>query len=79
MDGNLSGAIDTYRRLLKYGPDQKWVALFEPRYVLEIARLLNQKGDKAGARLEYQRFLDFWKHADPDLPELAEARRALGR
>jgi hypothetical protein len=50
---------------------------FEPRYVLEIARLLERTGDNAGARQEYQRFQDLWKNADPGLPELAEAKRAL--
>ena len=77
--GDLKGAIQIYRRLLVYGPESKWVAPFEPRYVLEIARLLDQTGDMQAARLEYQRFLDLWKRADADLPELAEARRALDR
>ena len=73
--GDSAAAIQTYRRLLTPGPDQKWAAVYEPRYVLEIARLLNRTGDKTAAKQEYQRFLNFWKNADPGLPEVAEARR----
>ena len=72
-------AIQIYRRLLIYGQDQKWVAAFEPRYVLEIARLLDEAGNTQAARIEYERFLDLWKGADANLPELAEARRAVER
>ena len=77
--GNLRGAVDIYRRLLTFGPEQKWVAAFEPRYVLEIARLLEHAGDRRSARAEYERFLQAWENADADLPEPAEARRALAR
>ena len=77
--GDLAGATEIYRALLAYGPQQKFVSVFEPRYVLEIARLLQQMGDKPGARKEYERFLNLWKDADSDLPELAEARQALSR
>ena len=35
--GDLNRAIQIYRQLLSYGPDQKWVSVFEPRYVLEMA------------------------------------------
>lgn len=77
--GDLKGAIEIYRSLLVYGLEQKWVALFEPRYVLEIARLLERVGDQPAARAEYQRFLQLWKRADTDLPELAAAQRALVR
>jgi hypothetical protein len=42
---------------------------------LQIARLLEKKGDPKAALAEYQRFLTFWAHADADLAELAEARR----
>ena len=75
--GDLRGAIDVYQRLLTYGPDSKWVALFEPRYVLEMARLHARLGDGPAARREYERFLQFWRRADAEAPELAEARRAL--
>ena len=75
--GDLAGAIQIYRRLLVYDRDQKWVATLQPRYVLEIARLLEQRGEAQQARVEDQRFLSLWKTADPDLPELAEAKRAV--
>ena len=40
---------------------------------------VDKAGERDAARAEYQRFLEYWKAADPDLPELAEARarRAL--
>ena len=75
--GNLHGAIDFYRKLNRPDIRNKWTALLEPRYVLQVARLLDEMGDREGARAEYQRFLDLWKDADPELPELAEARRYL--
>ena len=75
--GDVNGAIQTYRHLLTAGPEQKWAAVYEPRYVLEIARLLNRTGDNEAAKQEYQRFLDFWKNADPGLPEVAEARKIV--
>jgi tetratricopeptide (TPR) repeat protein len=75
--GDLAAAIQIYRRLIANGPDLKWVSLFEPRYVLQLARLLDAAGDRDGARIEYRRFLETWKTADAHLPELAEARRAV--
>ena len=75
--GDPRGAIDIYRRLLTPDISSKWTSALEPRYVLQLARLLEEIGDAAGARLEYRRFLDLWKHADPHLPELVEARRKL--
>jgi len=43
-------------------------AMLEPRYLLEIARLLDQK-ETAG--MEYQRVLALWSRADSGFP-LAE-------
>jgi hypothetical protein len=77
--GDIAGAAQEYRRLTTPGTGQKWAAALEPRYILEIARLMDQTGEREAARLEYERFLDLWKHADAELPELTEARRALER
>jgi tetratricopeptide (TPR) repeat protein/TolB-like protein len=77
--GDLAGAIEIYRKLNTPDINNKWTALLEPRYVLEVARLLDEMGDKEGARAEYERFLELWKDADPELPELDEARRYLAK
>ena len=76
--GDLPGAIRIYRDLLTTDMGSKWTAMLEPRFVLELARLLNETGDKEGARTEYKRFLELWKDADEGLPELEEARKYLG-
>jgi hypothetical protein len=75
--GDLPGAIAAYRRLLALDISQKWTIVVEPRLVLELARLLERSGDRTAARTEYQRFLDLWKRADADRPELIEARQKV--
>ena len=75
--GDLPGAIAAYRRLLALDISQKWTVVVEPRLVLELARLLERTGDRTAALAEYQRFLELWKRADADRPEMAEARRQV--
>jgi serine/threonine protein kinase len=75
--GNRAAGIAEYRRLTSVGPGSRSSGVLEPLHVLALARLLDQHGDKAGARAEYSRFLRLWANADPGLPELAEAKKAL--
>jgi hypothetical protein len=77
--GDHAAAIRLYWELLTPGIEQKWVTVLEPRYVLQVARLLERSGDAAGARDHYGQFIELWKRADADLPELTEARRKLFR
>lgn len=42
---------------------------------LSLARTLARAGDTAGSRRAYEGFFERWRHADPDLPLLLEARR----
>jgi tetratricopeptide (TPR) repeat protein len=79
MQGDLVGAIEIYRNLNTPGIRNPWTAMLEPRYVLEVARLLDEMGDQEGAASEYQHFLELWKNADPELPELEEAKRYLAK
>ncbi|MCX6574557.1 MAG: tetratricopeptide repeat protein, partial [Candidatus Aminicenantes bacterium] len=49
-------------------------------YALSFYRLgliAEKLGDKAGARRNYEKFLELWKDADPSLPEPADARKRL--
>jgi eukaryotic-like serine/threonine-protein kinase len=75
--GDVSGGIEEYRKLLTAGLGTKWVSIVEPRFVLQLARLLDRSGDHAGAMREYQHFLDLWHKADAGLPEVAEARARI--
>ena len=79
LQGDLAGAIELYRALNEPDAADKWTAMLEPRYVLELARLLDETGEKDAAREEYERFLELWKDADPGRPELAEARAYVAR
>jgi tetratricopeptide (TPR) repeat protein len=74
--GNRAAAIAEYTRLTVAGPGGR-TAVLEPRHVLALARLLNEAGDAAGARVEYGRFLRLWAKADEGLPEIGEARRGV--
>ena len=56
--GNRAAAIEEYKRLTAEGPARRTSAVLEPRDILELARLLDAQGDAAGARAEYQRFLE---------------------
>jgi serine/threonine protein kinase/predicted metal-dependent hydrolase len=76
--GNRAAAVEEYRRLTAAGPGGRSAAL-EPRHILALARLLDERGDAAGARVEYERFLKLWANADQGLPETEEARRAVAR
>ena len=75
--GKSAEAIGIYRRLLEPGLEVRWTMWLEPRYVLELARVLDAAGDTKGAGREYGRFLELWKDADEGLPELEEARAQI--
>ncbi|MGH9203048.1 MAG: tetratricopeptide repeat protein, partial [Vicinamibacterales bacterium] len=47
------------------------------RAVLGLARAHRNAGNADQARVAYKRFLENWKNADPDLPELREAKDAV--
>jgi tetratricopeptide (TPR) repeat protein len=48
------------------------------RSLIGLARAQADAGDHASARKTYARFLENWARADEGLPEIAEARKALG-
>jgi tetratricopeptide (TPR) repeat protein len=63
-------------------PHEKWFLFGNPAaWVLEqfrLARVYEKLGDTDRARHWYERFTEDWKDADPDIPELIEARERLG-
>ena len=49
------------------------------RAVLGLARAAERAGDRVKSREAYKQFLANWRLADPDLPEVQEARAGLAR
>ncbi|MFN0121749.1 MAG: tetratricopeptide repeat protein [Blastocatellia bacterium] len=68
--GRLDEAIAEYERILQINPRF-------PLAAYHLARAYAQKGDPARARVWYSRFVDDWKDADANIPELIDAKRQL--
>lgn len=66
--GRLDEAIAEYERSLKLFPGMA-------RAPFHLAEAYRRKANLVAAKAQFREFLELWKHADPDLPEVAEARR----
>ena len=75
--GRLDEAAAEYRKLMTIDPSNRLRYLIPPLYHYRLGRVIEDKGDKAGAAVEYRKFLEYWKAADPTHPELADARKRL--
>lgn len=58
-------------------PSNQVRLLIHPLCHYRLGRVLEEKGDKAGAAAEYRKFLEYWKDADKTHSEPADARKRL--
>jgi tetratricopeptide (TPR) repeat protein len=69
---NAREAVDIYSTVETPGR-----AIYHPKSILLLGKILEQKGLRDQARQQYEKFLKLWKRADEDLPELIEAKARL--
>ena len=75
--GSLDAAAAEYRKLMTIDPSNQVRWMISPLYHYRLGRVLEEKGDRPGAAVEYRKFLEYWKDADPTHPELGDARTRL--
>lgn len=68
--GRLDEAIAEYERILKLNPNY-------PLVHFHLARTYELRGERDQERTECERFLQVWKDADEDIPEVIFARNVL--
>jgi tetratricopeptide (TPR) repeat protein len=75
--GDLDKAVAEYERLTTIDPKNRLRMLIHPLYHYRFGRVLEEKGEKDKARLQYEKFLKYWADADPRSVELKDARARL--
>jgi tetratricopeptide (TPR) repeat protein len=75
--GDLDKAVAEYERLTTIDPKNRLRMLIPPLYHYRLGRVLEQKGEKDEARLQYEKFLKYWVDADLGLPEVEDAKTRL--
>ncbi len=68
--GQFDEAISEYRRILRLNPNY-------PLVHYHLGQAYEKKGQPDLARAEYQQFLQIWKDADSDIPEIIAAKQRL--
>jgi eukaryotic-like serine/threonine-protein kinase len=75
--GDLARARSSYEAITTFTMDRlSWGETYA-RSFYRLGLIAEKQGDKAGARVQFQKFLDLWKDADKGLPEVADARKRM--
>ncbi len=77
QEGELDRAIAEYEQLIILKLESKDRRLIHPKYYFRLAKLYEQKGWKEKAVEHYEKFLGFWKNADPGNVEIEETKKRL--
>ena len=72
--GELDQAIAEYEGLTSPDPMVRRQQLIHPFSRLRLARLYENKGERAKAAVQYQKLAEIWKNADAGLPQVEEAK-----
>jgi tetratricopeptide (TPR) repeat protein len=75
--GDIDRAISEYEKLATFDPARPERTWIHPKYHFRLAELYEKNGMREQAIAQYKRFLDLWKLADPEIPEVAIAKKQL--
>ncbi len=75
--GDLEKARTTYEKITGLTTARLMGGYYYALAFSKLGELAEKRGDAASARANYSKFLELWKNADPDRPEVAAARARL--
>jgi tetratricopeptide (TPR) repeat protein len=75
--GDLARAEETYRKIQSFPLVRLQCGDVYAVSFYWLGKIAEEEGRPAEAAESYRRFLDLWKNADPDLPEVVDARKRL--
>jgi tetratricopeptide (TPR) repeat protein len=75
--GDLAKARQAYEELQRLTEGRSYSGHLYALSFYRVGLIAEKQDDKAAARANYEKFLDLWKDADPELPEPADARKRL--
>ena len=73
--GELDKAVDEIKK--SQALYQGWHSLTYPQGFYLLGKIYEKKGDEKLALENYEKFLNLWKNADEDLPDLIDAKKRL--
>jgi tetratricopeptide (TPR) repeat protein len=76
-NGDIEKAIIAYEKLVRFDPSQTDWRLRNPRYHYRLGLLYEQRGKIDKATESYEKFLDICALADPNNPEIVDAKNRL--
>jgi tetratricopeptide (TPR) repeat protein len=77
QNGDNDKAITEYEKLITFDPENENRRLVNPKLHYRLAKLYEEKSMTEKAITRYEKFLEIWKNADEDLPELIDAKKRL--
>ena len=77
--GEIEKATVEYERLITFDPESTERQLVHPTFHYSLAKLYEEKNRQGKAIEQYKRFLEIWKDADEELPDLIDAKERLAQ
>ncbi len=75
--GMLEHAVEEYRKIASITTSRHYYGdLFAESFYM-LGKVYQEMGSRKDAIEQYEKFLDLWKGAEPDLPEITDARQQL--
>jgi tetratricopeptide (TPR) repeat protein len=75
--GQQEKALATYNKITQLTSGRLAWGVIYAKSFYQLGKINEMRGDRAKAIDHYRKFLDLWKNADPNLPEVEDAKKRL--